>query len=273
MIRKIFGAIPVIIFLLLTLGLPQANADSGPRSFAFVNKQYIITAEVGNAHTFILNFINMSDYVIVIQPREFIYKSGSGHFYIGQVFESEHKDTRGEVQKYTASYLLRDHSFVGLTVVGSYHEQDQIDELSVRLGPKRYYLQPMEKGSFEQLAAKIGDLDLKNSSAWEALANANISEMGTVKSTDGTAGWDQDWQGLLSQDGVNPPKIIERPEIAPTNEAKRSHVSGRVRLTGIINKNGEIQDLKVIRGLGKGLDQRVVDAIHLEVEFDSEKSQ
>ena len=168
---------------------------------------------------------------------------------------------KGEVQKYSASILVKGHSFTGLSVVGSFHEQDEIVELSVRIGAKRFYLQPMEKAVFEQLAAKIGDLDLNNPSPAAALAEANILDIGSVKSTDGTSEWDRDWQGLISQDGVNPPKIIERPEITSTPEARRARTFGKVKLSAVITKNGGIQDLKVVKGLGRGLDQRAIDGV------------
>jgi len=247
--------------LILFFIFSRARAEANPKAFAFVNTQYVITAEVGTEHTFVVNCINLSDFVIVVQPNEFIYRGASGSFYIGQVFESEHKDTRGEAQKYSASVLLKSHSFAGLTIVGAFHEQDQIEELSLRIGAKRFYLQPLDKVAFEQLAAKIGDLDLKNSIAAAALEEANISLMGTVKSTDGTSEWDRDWMGLLTADGANPPKIIERPEISPTSEARKLHVYGKVRLTAVISKNGGIQDLKVLKGLGHGLDQRALDGV------------
>ncbi len=203
--------------------MPNASwAQSNAKIFVFANSHYVITAEVGSVHSFILNFINLSDFVIVVQPNEFIYKGASGRFYIGQVYERGIKDTKGQSQKYSASILLKGHSFTGLTMVGSFQEQDQIVELSVRIGAKRYYLQPVDKSAFEQLAAKISKLDLNNANSAAALAEANISEMGNVKSTDGSSEWDRDWEGLITPEGVNPPKIIERPEISATPEARKA---------------------------------------------------
>jgi TonB family protein len=248
-------------FASLFLLLPLAQAWANPKTFAFANSSYVITAEIASEHSFIVNFINLSDFVIVIQPNEFIYKGASGRFYIGQVYERGIKDPKGDTQRYSASVLLKGHSFTGLTIVGPFHEQDEIDALSVRIGAKRFYLQPVEKVSFEQLAAKIGDLDLSNSNSSAALAEANISEIGSVKSTDGTSEWDRDWQGLITQDGVNPPKIIERPEITATPEARKARTYGKVKLSGIINKSGGIQDLKVVKGLGRGLDQRAIEGV------------
>jgi TonB family protein len=249
-----------VIFLLSAGALPSQGEKSSP-TYAYVGPQYIITAEVASSRSFILNFINLSDFVIVAQPAEFIYKGASGRFYIGQVFEQEHKDTRGEPLKYTASVLLKGRSFTGLTLLGAFREMDQIEELSIRIGAKRFYLQPMEKAQFDQLAAKIGELDLKSPDMRAALQEANIPAVGNVKSTDGTSEWDRDWQGLLRADGVNLPKIIERPPVTPTDEAVRKGTYGRVRLSALITKNGGIQDLKVEKGLGRGLDERAVDAV------------
>jgi len=254
------GILRIAALLLLWL-VPGAIAQANSKTFAFVSPQYVITAEVASEHSFVVNFINLSDFVIVIQPNEFIYKGLSGRFYIGQVYERGVKDTKGEAQRYSASVLLKGHSFTGLTIMGAFRELDDIVELSVRVGAKRFYLQPLEKASFEQLAAKIGELDLDNSSAAAALSEANIAEMGTARGTDGTSEWDRDWQGLIAQDGVNPPRVIERPEISTTPEARKSKTYGKIRLSGVINKSGGIQDLKVVKGLGKGLDQRALDGV------------
>jgi hypothetical protein len=261
MIGKILKRFPACLVLLIFFTLPHASGQGNSKTFAFVNMRYVITAEVATEHTFVLNFINLSDFVIVVQPSEFIYRGASGRFYIGQVFESEHRDTRGEMQKYSASVLLKSRSFIGLTIAGAFHEQDQIEEISVRIGAKRFYLEPMQKTAFEQLALKISNLDIINSNPADALEEANISEHGSVRSTDGTSEWDRDWQGLITSDGVNPPKIIERPEIMPTSEAVKSHTYGKVKLSAIINKNGGIQDPRVVRGLGKGLDQRALEGV------------
>lgn len=255
-IQWIAGAVMLASFFAL-----PAVAGDGAKVFAFVSPQYIITAETGSAHSFVINFINLSDFVIVVQPNEFIYKGSSGRFYIGQVYEQEHKDNRGETFRFSASILLKGHTFTGLSILGAFHEQDQIEELSVRIGAKRFYLQPMDKIQFDQLAAKIGNLDLQNPSSRAALQDANLAEVGTVKSTDGTSDWDRDWQGLLRSDGVNPPKIIERPEVTPTDEARRKGTSGKVKLIAVINKNGGIQNLRIEKGLGRGLDERALEAV------------
>jgi TonB family protein len=241
--------------------LLSAEARESARFFAFVNPQLIITAEVAGQRSFIVNIINLSDFVVVAQPNEFIYKGESGRFYIGQVFEQEHKDTRGELLKYSASVLLRGQTFTGLTIFGAFQETGQIQELSYRIGAKRFYLQPLEKVQFDQLAAKIVEVNLKNPSSRAAIQEAGLSEIGNIKSTDGTSEWDSDWQGLIRPDGINVPKIIERTSVRPTDEAIKHRTFGKVRLSALINRNGGIQNLKVEKGLGRGLDERAVEAV------------
>lgn len=251
----------ICVALLHLFSISATGTEKRAEAFAFVGSQYIITVEPATAHSFVVNFINMSDFVIVTQPSEFIYRAATGRFYNGQVYEVQHTDARGEDFRYAASVLLKGYSFTGLTIVGAFHEQDQIEELSIRIGAKRFYLQSMDKTQFEQLAAKVEELDLKNPNSREALQEANIEEMGNIKITDGTSEWDQDWQNLLMPDGTNPPKIIERPEITPSEEGRRSRAYGKVKLAGLIDKNGAIQSLKVIKGLGRGLDERAIEAV------------
>ena len=237
------------------------NPKSAASAFAYVGRNYIVTAEPAGAYGFMVNVINLTGYVIVVQPQDLIYRGESGRHYIGQVFEQDHTDTRGETQRYTASYLVKEHSFAGLKVTGIFHEKNAIEEMSIRIGARRFFMQPMEKIIFEQLARKIQNIDLKNPDSAAELVSANIQETGYAKTSDGSPEWEKDWEDLLTADGTNPPKILERPEIEPTPAARKARVYGKVRLSGIIGKNGNIRDLRVIRGPGRGLDERAVEGV------------
>jgi TonB family protein len=255
------GTAILITALLVLTFIANGYGAEGSKHFAFVNASYVVTAEVASERSFVVNFINLSEFVIVVQPKEFIYKGASGRFYIGQVFEDEHTDMRGEKIKYSASVLMKGRTFLGLKLIGYFRELDQIENISIRIGAKRFYLQPLDKSHFDTLAAKISDLDMQSEDMAAALQRTGLAEMGNVKSTDGTSEWDRDWQGLIDVDGVNLPKIIERPEILPTPEARKTNTYGKVKLAVIINRNGGIQDLKLMKGLGHGLDQKAMDGV------------
>ncbi len=255
------------ISLIWLLIIGPVLAQEAPKQFAFVSPQYIITAEVASAHAFVLNFINLSDFVIVVQPSEFIYRGASGTYYNGQVFDAEKKDNRGETSRFSASMLLKGHSFTGLTILGAFHELDRMEELSLRIGAKRFYLQPLSPDQFEMLAIKIGGLDLENSDSRAALRDANIQDLGSVTTTDGTSEWDRDWQNLLTPEGINVPKVIEHPPISLPQDAKYLDSSPKIRLSAFINKDGGIRDLKVVRGFDKNLEEQVLRIVQSSWEF------
>jgi len=246
--------------LVVTLD-PAAWAAGPPKTFAFVGAPYIITAEVAGPHTFVLNFFNLSEYVSVVQPNEFIYKGSSGQSYIGQVFDLPTKTTRGTSYRYSASFLLNGNSFKGLNVLGAFHEQDRIEEISVRIGARRFYMMPIDRSQYDQLGTEVGDLDMKSPDPQVALRKAGISDLGRVTTTDGTSEWDRDWQNLLLSDGVNPPRILESPEVLPTDEARKTNTYGRVKLSATITRDGTVLSVSVVKGLGHGLDERAMDAV------------
>lgn len=236
-------------------------ADENPQTFAFVDARHVITVEAASEHTFVVNFINLSDYVIVIQPADFIYRGKSGQHYIGQVYELKHQDSLGNLQKYSASVLVRGRSFEGLNIVGLFREQDAIEELSVRVGSRRFFLQGLDKPVFEELVKKVENMDLYSEDVPGMLQSLNIREMGYAKDTDGSAEWDKDWEGLLTEDGINPPRIIQNPPIYYPADASRHKESGVVRLSCVVTKNGGILNLKVVKGVDRKLDQRAMDAV------------
>ena len=65
----------------------------------------------------------------------------------------------------------------------------------------------------------------------------------------------------LEANGINRPRIVEMPPVQPTEEARKKNVSGTVRLSAALNKNGILVDLKVVKGLGHGLDERAIEAV------------
>ncbi len=237
------------------------HAQESPKSFAFAGGPYIITAEASGAHQFVLNLVNLSEYVIVVQASDFIYKGASGRFYIGQVFDQPTKTTRGEAYRYSASILVNNASFKGLNILGAFREQDRIEELSVRIASKRFYLQPLDKAQFAQFSARVEDLDLRNTDAQAAMRAAGVPDTGRLTSNDGSTDWDRDWQEQLLPDGVNPPRYLEHPEVTPTEEARSTNTYGAVKLSATITRDGAIRDLVVVKGLGHGLDERALEAV------------
>jgi TonB family protein len=61
--------------------------------------------------------------------------------------------------------------------------------------------------------------------------------------------------------GIEPPSI--RHEVKPdyTEEARRRNVRGDVLMEIVVKRDGTVGDVRVLRGLGLGLDERAVEAV------------
>jgi TonB family protein len=61
--------------------------------------------------------------------------------------------------------------------------------------------------------------------------------------------------------GVSAPQLISRVEPQYTVEACAAHIQGTVILYSVINADGTVRDLRVIRALDPGLDQNALEAV------------
>ena len=61
--------------------------------------------------------------------------------------------------------------------------------------------------------------------------------------------------------GVEPPRLIKEVKATYTDEARRSNISGEVDMEITIRRDGTVSDVRILRGLGGGLNERAVAAI------------
>jgi TonB family protein len=61
--------------------------------------------------------------------------------------------------------------------------------------------------------------------------------------------------------GIRPPRVIYSPEPGYTEEASKAKFEGTCVLSLIVGTDGNARDIKVVRSLGKGLDEKAIDAI------------
>ncbi len=61
--------------------------------------------------------------------------------------------------------------------------------------------------------------------------------------------------------GIEPPRLLREVKPDYTEEARRAGVTGEVLLEIVVRRDGTVGDVRVLRGLGRGLDGRAVDAV------------
>jgi TonB family protein len=61
--------------------------------------------------------------------------------------------------------------------------------------------------------------------------------------------------------GITPPSIQREVKPVYTEEGRRRSVEGDVVLEVVVRADGSVGNVRVVQGLGSGLDQRAVDAV------------
>ena len=61
--------------------------------------------------------------------------------------------------------------------------------------------------------------------------------------------------------GIDPPTLVREVRPVYTDDARRQRIEGDVILEIVVRSDGSVGDVKVVQGLGGGLDRRAVDAV------------
>ncbi len=61
--------------------------------------------------------------------------------------------------------------------------------------------------------------------------------------------------------GIEPPRLLREVKAAYSDEARRANITGDVELEITIRRDGTVSDVRILRGLGGGLNERAVAAV------------
>jgi len=61
--------------------------------------------------------------------------------------------------------------------------------------------------------------------------------------------------------GIEPPRLLREVKAQYTDEARKRGITGAVVLEIVITSDGGVGDVKALRGLGYGLDDRAISAV------------
>jgi TonB family protein len=95
---------------------------------------------------------------------------------------------------------------------------------------------------------------------------------GGLGSTNGPGAGNRGGSGLdgAGGDGITPlphgrnvtrPQLISKKEPEYSDEARKAKIQGTVQLSVVVTASGQVGDIRVIRSLGLGLDERAMDAV------------
>lgn len=61
--------------------------------------------------------------------------------------------------------------------------------------------------------------------------------------------------------GIEPPRLLREVKAAYTDEARRNNITGDVEMEITIRRDGTVSDVKILRGLRGGLNERAIEAV------------
>jgi TonB family protein len=61
--------------------------------------------------------------------------------------------------------------------------------------------------------------------------------------------------------GVEPPRLLREVRADYTDEARRANIEGEVELEIVVRRDGSVGEVKIVRGLRGGLNERAVQAV------------
>ncbi len=97
------------------------QAASGTRHYFFLSDQRIITVELINEQTTILNYINLGDSFEIIQAPGLLILDAEGRPYHGHVIEAE--DANHPSERFKVTELVQPDRYVGYNIWGNYSFQ------------------------------------------------------------------------------------------------------------------------------------------------------
>jgi len=108
--------------------------------------------------------------------------------------------------------------------------------------------EPLEVEELPEPALELSDIDVSVFGIPDAPPGPAIN-MGAANGPQ--------WVG----NGVLPPKKINAPQPRYTEEARKARIQGTVILQAIVDADGKISNVKIIKGLPLGLDQSAIDTV------------
>ena len=248
----------ILLACLMLMFVPTAARAAA--SFAYADSRIILTAEFGSSQTATLNVFNLTDYVAAVRAQDLLVIAQGNILYLGQVIVRE--NPKGDEGPYMGSTLIKPWTYQGLSILSTYPEPANIEQVLVIMGGKRLSLARTEPAEFEELAGRIESLDMRKRDGAQILEAARISRRGRIQYPSGEQDeLDLSLHKALGAEDINPPRILVRTKVQLTEAAVKAGVQGRIRLSISLSRYGEIKDVKILRGLGYGMDERAIEVI------------
>ncbi len=239
--------------------MPAVPAQSeGALYHLYLSDARIVTIEIIDSHTVILNYINLGDTFDTVQPPLLVLVDSAGNPHRGHLIEVE--SASYEVGKYKVFDLIKPNSFAGYTILGNFRFKAPPQRAYFKVGGRILELESLSSDDFELVAARIGELDLGVENSKVAVMRAGFeSGFGSIYRAGSAESRTLD--GFFPDEEVVPTVLLANPAPRlPSSEASRPDPV-LVVISVTVSPAGGLYDLEVREGINEVLDELAVDTV------------
>ncbi|MBN2431501.1 MAG: energy transducer TonB [Acidobacteria bacterium] len=241
------------LFVLLAGTLTWADSR-----FAYTDTFRIYTIEMKSRNIAILNVINLTDNLQILEPANILMIKTNGEAVPGQVFAE--RNARGDLV-YSAVRMVEGRSFMGVDLLGAFQVDGDIIKVYISQGGRFYDLEALDRPDFESLFTRLGQLDLTDSNVPKMFKRLEIPDLGTFIPFEESDSIDALFTDCLTPDGVNPPRILLRPKPELTPAAREAGFRGLVEFGVRVNEYGTVMDVTFVAPPPYGMTDRIRETV------------
>jgi hypothetical protein len=250
---------PILLLSAVLVSMPAGLAQSeGALYHLYLSDVRIITVEITDSQTVILNYINLGDTFDTVQPPLLVLVDSAGNPHRGHLVEVENASY--EAGKYKAFDLIKPNSFAGYTILGNFRFKAPPQKAYLKVGGRILELDPISLEDFELVAARIGELDLGVENSKAAVMRAGF-ETGFGSMYRAGSAESRELDRFFPDEEVVPTVLLANPapRLPPSEASRPDPVLVVISVT--VSPAGGLYDLEVKEGLNEVLDDLAVDTV------------
>lgn len=250
--------------LLWTTPANAYSSEKGSEYFLYLSDQRIITVELLDDTTLILNYINLSDNFALIESTNLLVVDTEGQTYRSHLIQMDKRHADGRIFK--VADLVEPGQYRGYDVLGPFKYKASPKLVYLRLGALILELAPLNAEEFESVSKRVSRLDISLSdSSWAVLDagfSRGVGELYRIGTVEGEA-----IEELLPALEIFPPILLSNPtpKLLPRFRHLIDPVIVRVKVR--ITPQGGMINAEVETGIDAKLDSIALEVVRNSWDF------
>lgn len=244
----------------LLLGLLLSSAHVFPQSqtgqFLYLSDQRVVTVELVDTTTAVVNYINLNSSFEVFQAYNLVFLDDQNGQYRGHVIEREGNPE----SPFVVSDLLKPGQFSGYTIRGDLDLKGSLSQVLLLIGGRILSLEALSPKDFELAAARIGELNLEAPDRKLALQRAGFTR-GFGKLYFSGSDEAQPFEVYFTDMSVRAPVALAKP--SPRLPSSENHLPDPVlvQVRAVVSRAGGLRDVRPAQETGEKLERIAVETV------------